>query len=132
MSFNYKTTISFHDCDPAGILFYGRIYFFIHSAYEALIASFNLDTDYWNNSEYVVPIIKSEASYRLPYKYGDEARIKIVVTQLKSSSFELSYECYNQRDELCVEAKTVHVFVDKKSWKKKSMIMKLHENLEKI
>jgi YbgC/YbaW family acyl-CoA thioester hydrolase len=132
MSFNFKSTISFHDCDPAGILFYGRIYFFTHSAYETMISSFNLKEDYWNNEEYVVPIIKSEAGYRIPFKYGDEVKIKIIVSKLKSSSFELSYECYNQTDELCAEVKTVHVFVDKKLWKKKAMNMKLHENLRNL
>ncbi|MDP3831311.1 MAG: thioesterase family protein, partial [Ignavibacteriaceae bacterium] len=76
--------------------------------------------------------IKSEAGYRIPFKYNDEIRIEIKVSKLKSSSFELSYECFNQKNELCVEVKTVHVFVDKKLWKKKAMPGKLEENLRRF
>ena len=51
----YEKTINFYDCDPAGILFYARIYELTHAAYEGLIDSFNLGEDYWANDDYVVP-----------------------------------------------------------------------------
>lgn len=132
MTFKYSTTVSFHDCDPAGIMFYGRAYFVAHSAYETMISSFQLDEDYWNNSEYVVPIIKSEAAYRKPFKYGEIVKVDLIVNQLRSSSFELFYEMSNAAGELCIEVKTVHVVVDKVEWKKKQMGKKLAEGFEKF
>jgi 1,4-dihydroxy-2-naphthoyl-CoA hydrolase len=117
--FIYKRKIDFYDCDPAGILFYARIFNLTHSAYEAFISSFNLEEDYWNNEDYVVPIIHSEAFYHKPFTNNDEAVIEVTVAMLKDSSFELNYFCKNQRGEKCVKAKTVHVFVDKGSWKKR-------------
>jgi YbgC/YbaW family acyl-CoA thioester hydrolase len=129
--FNYKTKISFYDCDPAGILFYGKIFFLCHSAYEALIQSFNLKEDYWNNDVYAVPIIHSEASYHKSLKYNETVTIKIKVTQLKSSSFELEYECMNDNGENCVIVKTVHLFVDKKLWKKSVMSQEINKGFSK-
>ena len=116
----FKTTkkINFYDCDPAGILFFANIFKLCHSAYEDLIASFNLKEDYWKNEEYIVPILNSEAHYHKPIKYGETITIEIIVSTLKSSSFELEYHCMNSEGEECTVVKTVHVFVDKTTWKK--------------
>ena len=124
-----KRTINFFDCDPAGIIFYSRIFDFCHSAYEQMIAGFKLNENYWMNENYVVPIIHSESEYVKPIKYGDELTITAQVSQLKNSSFELTYTLKRDK-ELCCHAKTVHVFVDKKSWKKKEMFGDLIEGLK--
>ncbi len=122
--------INFYDCDPAGILFFGRIFELCHSAYEDLIRSFNLKTNYWNNDEYVVPIIHSEGEYLMPLKPGDEVTIEISVSRLRDSSFELSYDCINGKGEITNQVKTVHIFVDKKKWKKTPIIDEVRSGLE--
>jgi YbgC/YbaW family acyl-CoA thioester hydrolase len=130
--FTYKKKINFYDCDAAGVLFFARIYELCHSAYEAMIESFNLVEDYWNNEEYIVPIIKSEASYHKPIKYGETITVDIKVAQLKSSSFELNYECKNEKGEITNKVRTVHVCVRKKDWKKKEMPVKVYEGFVKV
>jgi YbgC/YbaW family acyl-CoA thioester hydrolase len=127
MAFEVKRKINFYDCDAAGVLFFARIYELCHSAYEELIESFKIDEDYWNNENYIVPIIKSEASYHKPLRYGELVKVEIKVAQLKSSSFELNYECRNERGEITNKVRTVHVCVDKKTWKKKEMDKKIIE-----
>ena len=122
--------INFFDCDPAGILFYGKIFFICHAAYEDLVSTFELDKDYWQNEDFVVPIINSTADYLLPLKNGDTVTVEVTVSDLRSSSFELSYKCFNQRKELCARVKTVHVYVDKKSWKKEELLREITEKLK--
>jgi 1,4-dihydroxy-2-naphthoyl-CoA hydrolase len=129
--FSIKKKINFYDCDPAGILFFARIYELCHSCYEAMIESFGLRNNYWSNDDYIVPIIHSEAKYRNPYIYGQSANIELKVTSLKNSSFELQYECKNERGELCTEVKTVHVLIDKKTWKKKPLNEEIRNGLLK-
>ena len=124
-----KRRINFHDCDPAGILFYGNIFFICHSAYEEMISSFDLNLNYWQNEEFVVPITSSKANFFTPLKTGDDLTIDVNVSELRKSSFELSYNCWNQSGELCIEVKTVHVFIDKKSWQKKELTTELKKNL---
>ncbi len=127
----FNRRINFYDCDPAGILFFGRIFEICHSAYEEMIAGFNLAEDFWSNDEYIVPILNSEAHYHKPLKYGETVSVEITVRTLKSSSFELEYVCRNQAGEECTVVKTVHVFVDKSTWKKHRMKPELKEGLEK-
>jgi acyl-CoA thioester hydrolase/1,4-dihydroxy-2-naphthoyl-CoA hydrolase len=125
-----KKKINFYDCDPAGILFYGNIFHICHSAYEELVSTFKLEIDYWQNHDFVVPIINTNADYLKPFRNGDSVIVKLSVTDVRKSSFELSYECFNQDDELCVEVKTVHVIIDKKNWKKKELLSEIIEGLK--
>jgi acyl-CoA thioester hydrolase/1,4-dihydroxy-2-naphthoyl-CoA hydrolase len=57
--FTIKRRINFYNCDPAGIMFYGNILFFCHSAYENLISSLKLPFDYWINDDFAVPIVQN-------------------------------------------------------------------------
>jgi YbgC/YbaW family acyl-CoA thioester hydrolase len=127
-----KTKINFFDCDPAGILFYARIFQICHSSYESMIASFSLKEDYWNNADYVVPITSSKAKYLKPLKYGETVTTELNVFQLRNSSFELGYLCKNENGEVCAEVKTIHVFVDKLTWKKKEINKEVKAGLERI
>ena len=124
-----KRKINFYDCDPAGILFYAKIYELCHSVYEEMIQSFDLKENYWTNDDYVVPIIHSEAAYHKPLVYNSFVEIELSVSTISSSAFKLAFTCKNDNGELCVEVKTTHVFVDKKTWKKKQIKNDVREGL---
>jgi acyl-CoA thioesterase FadM len=61
---------------------------------------------------------------------GEIITIELIVSQLKDSSFKLSYDCKNEKAELLAKVKTVHVFVDKKSWKKMEIDSEVLKGLE--
>lgn len=114
--YTYHRTINFYDCDPAGIIFFSKIFEVCHSAYEEFINSFKLNISYWNNEFYAVPIIHTEAEYFLPLKPADKISVEITVSQIKESSFELKYICKNSDGKVTNEVRTVHIFMDKKNW----------------
>lgn len=124
-----KKKINFYHCDPAGILFYARLFEICHSVYEEMINSFDLEDNFWQNDDYVVPIVKCEAGFFKPIKPGEEITVELFVSQLKETSFELSYEIKNENDVRVASAKTVHVFVDRKIWKGKEIIDSLRNGL---
>ena len=128
--FKYKRRINFYDCDPAGILFYGRVYLICHEAYEIMLESFNLKDNFWTNKNFVVPIIHSEAKYRKPLLAGETALIEISVTILKDSSFELTYLIKNDKNEITNNVRTVHVFLNKSDWKKSKIDKDIKEKLK--
>ncbi len=130
--FSVKKRINFFDCDPAGIFFFARVYELCHSSYEEMIQSFNLNEDYWTNEKYIVPILKSEASYHKPIKYGETVTVEIHVNNLRTSSFELNYEIKNAEREICTKVKTVHIFVNKNTWQKIEIVENVKKGLEKI
>ena len=128
--FKSEIKINFYDCDPAGILFYANLFKFAHKTYEALIESFNLNAGYFNNENFVVPIIHSEGNYFIPIKPGDEIEVSVHVSQLRTSSFELTYNFLDKDSKLYADVKTVHVFVDKKSFEKINVPTEILKSLE--
>lgn len=128
--FTIKKRINFYDCDPAGILFYARLFEISHSIYEEMINSFNLKENYWTNEKFVVPIIKTDGAYFKPVKYGDVISINLTVTLKKENSFELTYDWFDNSGNLVAKARTVHVFVDKKRWIKIPIFDEIVKGLE--
>ncbi|MEG8946223.1 acyl-CoA thioesterase [Rosettibacter firmus] len=127
--FSTKIKTRFFDADPAGIIFYGNIFKYIHSAYEDFIAGLRLKRNYFLDKDFVLPILHAEADYHLPIKYGETLTINIEVTKLKRSSFELSYKIFNNKKVEVATAKTVHVCVSKNTFKKIEMPDELFNKL---
>lgn len=127
-----KSRIYFNQVDPGGILFYGEVFNIVHSAYEEMLNSFDLDTNYFEHSEFAIPIIHSEADYLKPVKFGDEIITKIVVSELKTSSFSLEFEIQDIIGNILVKVKTVHVFVKKKGFSKTELPTGLRSKLNEL
>jgi acyl-CoA thioesterase FadM len=106
----YPCFIPFHLADPAGILFFGHVFTLAHEAFEHFVidAIQSPWTDWFQNSEWIVPIKHAEANYMRPLQAGDECQIELVVTDLSASSFTMNAAFIQQH--LCCEVKTVHVF----------------------
>jgi len=64
-------------------------------------------------------------------KYGQIISVEVKVSKLKSSSFELEYELKNEAGKECTVVKTVHVFVDKSTWKKRDIEKDVKQGLQK-
>ena len=132
----FKTNVKvyFYDADPAGIIFYASIFKFVHAAYEDFLRSLHTERNFFFDRDYILPIIHAEADYVKPIRVGEELRIDVVISALKKSSFEISYKFYKNKDQFTAIAKTVHVCVNKDSFKKielpKDFYDKLNTNLD--
>ncbi|MBU1099155.1 MAG: acyl-CoA thioesterase [Bacteroidetes bacterium] len=126
--FTSDVKIKFHDCDPAGILFYANIFKLSHDIYQELLESIK-DRNFFDDESIALPIIKATAEYFSPMKSGDVLSTNIIVSQLNDSSFELTNLFYDRIKKLHAEVKTVHVAVDKSDFKKTALPMELVELL---
>ena len=115
MSFAFTTPVRFQDVDVAGVLFFGRIYDYLHLAYEEFWVSAGVDRAYFfAGAPWVVPIVHSEADYKAPIRHGDTIRVGIDVVKVGKASFELRYAVTGGAEsglsDLRVAARTVHAF----------------------
>ncbi|HZW39945.1 MAG TPA: thioesterase family protein [Ignavibacteriaceae bacterium] len=129
--FETKRKIEFHHCDPAGVLFYGNLFSICHSVYEEIIDTLKMDIKYWNNEEWAVPIISTSANYFKSIRRGDVLKIKVLLSSIREHSFELEYNLYKD-DGLYASASTVHIFVNKSTWKKTSIPLEIKEKFAKL
>lgn len=128
--FSSNQKVYFYDADPAGIIFFANLFKFAHVAFEDFIGNIHPGKEYFTVENSVIPVFHAEANYLNPIKVGDEIRIDVSVSILKSSSFEMNYKIYKDQTQLAAEAKIVHVCVDKKSFKKNELPKDLYEKLK--
>ncbi|MBI1937411.1 MAG: acyl-CoA thioesterase [Ignavibacteriales bacterium] len=127
--FTANVKVYFYDADPAGIIFYASLFKYVHAAYEDFMRSLHTKRNFFFDREYVLPIFHAEADYVKPIRVGDELRIDVSVSSLKSSSFEITYRFYKNDGGFTAQAKTVHVCVSKENFKKIELPKDFYEKL---
>ena len=131
--FTYKTQIKLHDTDAAGILFFGKQFFYVHDAYEKYLEKIGYGfSNLIKNKNYFLPIVHAESTYKYPVHVGDELTIKVRLTSIAKTSIVFEYEITNKKGILVGTAKTVHVTINKTTSKKIPLPKAFRSALEKI
>jgi len=128
--FRTKIKVNFFHADPAGVIFFSKIFEFAHSAYEEFLSEGNLERNYFYDDDFAIPIVHSEADYFKPIFPNTEIICEIFVNELKESSFELNYHFKDDYDEDLAKVKTVHVMIDKSQWRKTKIPDDLYDYLK--
>lgn len=123
--FEYTYRVSFSDCDPAGVIFYAEAFNIVHRAYEEFLLSTN-DKNYFNDKYIALPILQAEVEYYSPIRLHESLIVKLLVKEIRESSFSISYSLEDEEGNRKASVKTVHVVIDKSTGKK----TKLPEDLK--
>lgn len=107
--FSKDIRISFSDCDPAGILFFGNLFGLAHQVFEEFIAESIGYAAYFSSSDEQYPVVQSRAGYFLPLPTGSKATITLRTGYRGGSSFSTYYTFYNEAGEPAAEAEIIHV-----------------------
>jgi YbgC/YbaW family acyl-CoA thioester hydrolase len=104
--------LRFHQADPAGVLFYGRVYELVNDAYEELVrdAGFEYD-DHFGLKEYATPVVHVEADYRRRMLPGELLTVELAVTRLGRASFTLGFSIIGPDRQVRATGSIVHAFV---------------------
>ncbi len=130
--FTYKAQIKLHDTDAAGLLFFGKQFFYVHDAYEKLLEKIGFGFSHLlKKTGYFLPIVHAESTYKKPLFVGDEIVIKVKLTHIGTSSITFEYEI-THKGVLVGTAKTVHVTINKATKKKTPLPKAFRSALEKI
>jgi len=131
--FTYQTRVKLHDTDAAGLLFYSSIFNIIHDAYEAFLDSHDLNIGkILKEKEYMLPIIRAEADYKLKQSVGDKMAIILTCEKIGKSSYTITYEIVNEDNEIVCTAKTANVVLDYNTKSIKAIPNKLMEALKSL
>lgn len=110
--------IHFNMGDPAGIMFYEKVFEIAHQSLENFINKSNLDWKSWfSNSEWAVPIVHCEALFKSPIFCGKPAKVFVFLKSQSQHSLSFCYQI-EQGELLCSKVETSHVFISKSESKK--------------
>ena len=104
-AFITQLDVRFGDVDPAGIVYFPKIYDFIHEAFESLW-DIHVGKRYYHlvgEDRLGFPLVHSEVSFLKPLRFGDRPLVRVSVVEIGNSSVTLRYR-FSVDDVLCVNA----------------------------
>lgn len=107
-------TVSFHDCDPMGVVWHGNYFRFFEVAREALLRSINYSYAGMAASGYVWPVVDTRVKYRQPLRCEETIRVSARITEYENR-LRIDYEVRNAADQITTKAHTLQVAVEKES-----------------
>jgi YbgC/YbaW family acyl-CoA thioester hydrolase len=88
----FDATVSWGDCDPAGIVFYPRYFHWMDSAFHDLLCDRGFTARTLRERFGVVtPIVEAGATFHAPAGPGDPLRIEVSIEHFGTRSFRVAY-----------------------------------------
>lgn len=112
-SFDVELKVRFGDVDPAGIVYYPKIFDYIHEAFEELW-DVHVGARYYRlllEERIGFPLVHSEVDFSHPLHFGDRPLVRVTCRHLGHSSIELCYR-FHVGQHLCLEARMTVVCVN--------------------
>jgi len=112
-AFETQLKVRFGHVDPAGIVYFPRIYDYLHDVFEEL-------WEVWVGERYYtmvqerrigMPLVHSEVDFTSPLHFGDRPLVRVTCFRLGRSSIGLRYRV-RRADTECVDARMVTTCVD--------------------
>ena len=131
--FEHEVTVRFHEVDRAGIVFFGRVFEYCHTAFEEFLAAAAdglasvFDQEGWG-----MPLVHAEADYQRPMKMGDRIKVELRVDRLGSTSITFGFTLVGADGTQRANAQLVHAFVDLERFQKRSVPETITRALEKL
>lgn len=117
--FTFPMRVRFQDIDAAGIVFFGRIYDFVHDAYVAFLAARGAPLDEaLRTRAWVAPIRRADGEFLRPMRFGDAIEVTLVRAHLNGSDLKLGWVVTGTDGKPAAVMRTHHVYVDPQTWKR--------------
>lgn len=105
--FIFDRHVRFDEVDAAQILFFARFFNYAHDAMEAFFGQLPGGyVDLINTRKVGLPAVHVEADFINPLRFGDVARIEVVVTRIGRSSVSFRHSMSRLRDDARVAVVT--------------------------
>ncbi|AOR63131.1 MULTISPECIES: acyl-CoA thioesterase [Pectobacterium] len=94
LSHEVELTVSFHDCDPMGVVWHGNYFRFFEVAREALLSKFNYGYREMQASGYVWPVVDTRVKYRAALTYEQRIRIRATIEEVENR-LRIAYQIFD-------------------------------------
>lgn len=112
MPFEHRLRVLFPHCDPAGIVFFGRLFDYAHEAFEELLRSRGTPLDGVIRAGTGAPLVHAEADFSRPLRHGMLVRVQLFRGKLSERSFRLDARLLDEAGALCARVAHVHAGAD--------------------
>lgn len=120
MPFVHRLRVRFHECDPQGVVFYAQYFAYVDVALtEMWREAFGSYGDVVAAGTDVV-VVEAASTFRSSARFDDDLDVVLRIERLGTTSMAMA-TAIRRDDELLVDGRIVHVFVDAASMGKKAI-----------
>ncbi len=117
--YQHRFKVRFQDVDAAGIVFFARIFDYIHDGYVAFMESRGVDFSVaLEEKSWIAPLKHAEADYIGPARYGDAVYTEVVGKHIDGSKVIIFHRLVRDDGRVLAAVRTDHVFVDFESFER--------------
>jgi 1,4-dihydroxy-2-naphthoyl-CoA hydrolase len=110
--FEHRLRVRFQHTDPAGIVFFANILVYCHEAYEELLRAGGMPLhEFLGTRDESLPLGHAEATFKRPFRFGQEITVRVSVGRIGERSFRLEYDLFDETREHLATAATVHICI---------------------
>jgi acyl-CoA thioester hydrolase len=118
--FVHRLRVRFHECDPQGVVFYAQYFAYVDVALtEMWREAFGSYGDVVAAGTDVV-VVEAGSTFRASARFDDDLDVELRIARLGTTSMAMA-TAIRRDDELLVEGRIVHVFVDAATMGKKAI-----------
>jgi len=126
--FVHEVPVRFHDIDFAGIVFFGKVFFFAHDAYEAWLRALGCHLEVQVSERgYALPFAHAEADYHEPIRGGQSLLVEVQPIAVGRTSYTLQARLLSASGTCHATVKTVQVCADPATRRPRPLPEKLRE-----
>ena len=132
-AFTTVIQVRFGHVDPAGIVYFPRIYDYVHDVFEELWEK-HVGERYYRilcDDKVGFPLAHSEVDFKSPLRFGDRPVVRVTCFHLGRSSLGLRY-VFEIDGRVCVDARMTTVCVDLSTMKSIEMPARYRARFEAI
>jgi 4-hydroxybenzoyl-CoA thioesterase len=132
-AFTTTVQVRFGHVDPAGIVYFPRIYDYVHEVFEEVWER-HVDERYYkilSEDRVGFPLVHSEVDFKSPLRFGDRPSVRVTCFRLGRSSLGLRYR-FTVAGRECVDARMVTACVDLKTQKSFELPARYRAAFEKL
>lgn len=120
MPFVHRLRVRFHECDPQGVVFYAQYFAYVDVALtEMWREAFGSYGDVVAAGTDVV-VVEAASTFRASARFDDDLDVELRIERLGTTSMAMA-TAIRRDDELLVDGRIVHVFVDAATMGKKAI-----------
>jgi 1,4-dihydroxy-2-naphthoyl-CoA hydrolase len=117
-----EIAVQFQDVDAAGIVFFSRVFEYVHRAYVDFLDFAGCPlAAVIEEKRWAAPLRHAEADYLAPARFGDVVRVALVAASVEATEVSLGWALrfWDDRDGFVAVAQTVHTFVEVSSFRRR-------------
>jgi 4-hydroxybenzoyl-CoA thioesterase len=131
--FETRLQVRFGHVDPAGIVYFPRIYDYLHDVFEEVWEK-HVGQRYYHlllEQKMGFPLVHSEVDFKHPLRFGDRPLVRVTCFRLGRSSLGLRYEIAVD-DQVCVDARLTTSCVELEGMKSMEMPERFRARFEEL